>query len=47
MPIKKCQDNNKLGYKWGDQGKCYTGTQGKQKALQQMKAIKASQAKKK
>lgn len=23
MPLKKCQINNKPGYKWGDAGKCY------------------------
>jgi hypothetical protein len=23
MPIKKCQEDNKPGYKWGDAGKCY------------------------
>jgi|694.fasta_scaffold86308_3 hypothetical protein len=24
MPVKDCQDNNQSGYKWGDEGKCYT-----------------------
>lgn len=24
MPITRCQLNNKPGYKWGSQGKCYT-----------------------
>jgi ferredoxin len=24
MPIKKCQLENKDGFKWGDSGKCYT-----------------------
>jgi hypothetical protein len=23
MPINQCQINNKPGYKWGTQGKCY------------------------
>lgn len=23
MPVKQCQIDNKPGYKWGDQGKCY------------------------
>ncbi len=23
MPIKRCQNEGKPGYKWGDQGKCY------------------------
>jgi hypothetical protein len=24
MPVKDCQENNQSGYKWGDEGKCYT-----------------------
>ncbi len=24
MPVKRCQLDNKPGYKWGDSGKCYT-----------------------
>lgn len=24
MPINRCQLNNKPGYKWGSNGKCYT-----------------------
>lgn len=24
MPVKNCEDNKKPGYKWGDEGKCYT-----------------------
>jgi len=24
MPLKRCQQNNKQGWKWGDEGKCYT-----------------------
>jgi len=24
MPVKSCIENNKLGYKWGNRGKCYT-----------------------
>lgn len=23
MPVKSCQIDNKPGYKWGNQGKCY------------------------
>jgi hypothetical protein len=26
MPVKDCQDTGKPGFKWGDQGKCYTYT---------------------
>jgi len=43
MPIKKCQKDNKSGVKYGDSGTCYTGKNAKDKAIQQMKAIKASQ----
>ena len=35
MPLKKCSDNNNSGWKWGDQGKCYTGPEGKKKAIKQ------------
>ena len=24
MPVKDCTLNNEPGYKWGDEGKCYT-----------------------
>jgi hypothetical protein len=24
MPVQSCEENNKPGYKWGQQGKCYT-----------------------
>ena len=50
MPIKKCRSNGKPGYKYGDQGKCYTYTTGnktsrekaKKKAGEQGRAIKAN-----
>jgi hypothetical protein len=35
MPLKRCQDSEKKGWKWGDKGKCYTGPDGKKKAIQQ------------
>lgn len=49
MPVKRCQRDGKPGYKWGDEGKCYTYTPGddssreqaKNKALEQGQAIKA------
>jgi len=44
MPVKRCQSNKKPGYKWGDQGNCYTGKNARQKALRQGRAIHASQA---
>jgi hypothetical protein len=39
MPIKQCQLDGKSGWKWGDEGKCYTGTTGKNKAIAQGIAI--------
>lgn len=43
MPIKKCKVGNRSGFKAGKRGKCYPGKQGYNKALNQMKAIKASE----
>jgi len=28
MPIQKCQNKGKPGYRWGKRGKCYTYTRG-------------------
>lgn len=39
MPIKKCSKNGKSGYKWGDEGKCYTGKDAKVRAAKQGIAI--------
>lgn len=33
MPVKKCTIDGKPGYKWGDQGKCYTGPDAEKKAM--------------
>jgi len=42
MPLKKCKTKTgKSGTKYGDSGKCYAD---RSKAIKQMKAIKASQA---
>tara|TARA_R110000824_G_scaffold397216_2_gene599743 strand:+ start:823 stop:1095 length:273 start_codon:yes stop_codon:yes gene_type:complete len=35
MPLKKCSESQKSGWKWGDSGKCYTGPEGKKKAIRQ------------
>ncbi|NVM36704.1 MAG: hypothetical protein HWN81_14000 [Candidatus Lokiarchaeota archaeon] len=35
MPLKKCSENNKSGWKWGDSGKCFVGPDGKKKAIKQ------------
>lgn len=39
MPIKNCQIGGKSGYKWGNEGKCYTGPDAKKKAIAQGIAI--------
>lgn len=39
MPVKKCQIEGKDGFKWGDEGKCYTGPDAKKKAIEQGIAI--------
>jgi len=39
MPLKKCSVNGKSGWKWGDQGHCYTGPGGKKKAIKQGVAV--------
>lgn len=31
MPVQNCTKNNKPGYKWGEQGTCYTYTPGNTK----------------
>jgi len=49
MPIKRCQRNGRPGFKWGDEGKCYTYEPGnkdsreaaRQRALKQARAIRA------
>lgn len=42
MPVKKCNKDGKSGYKWGDQGRCYTGPGAKKKAIKQGMAIHAN-----
>lgn len=39
MPVQSCQINNQNGFKWGEEGKCYTGPGAKKKALEQGIAI--------
>ena len=39
MPLKQCQINGTDGFKWGDEGKCYTGPDAKKKAIAQGIAI--------
>lgn len=42
MPLQRCQKDGKKGWKWGSNGKCYTGPDAKQKAEQQGRAIEAN-----
>lgn len=44
MPVKRCQKDGKKGWKWGDNGKCYVGPNGKSRASRQGRAIEASKA---
>ena len=39
MPVKKCVINGIPGFKWGNEGKCYTGRDAKSKAIRQGIAI--------
>ena len=39
MPAVKCSVNGEDGWKWGEEGKCYTGENGKQEAEIQGRAI--------
>lgn len=43
MPLMRCQKNGRPGWKWGESGTCYTGRNAKERALEQMRAIKARQ----
>jgi len=53
MPLKKCTSGGKPGWKWGDNGKCYTYNEGdarseknaKRRAIRQGKAIKVNKGK--
>lgn len=53
MPVQSCQSNGKPGFKWGNEGKCYTYTPGNEqsknrarnRASEQGRAIEASQQK--
>lgn len=39
MPVQKCTSNGKSGWKYGEQGHCYTGPGAKSKAIKQGLAI--------
>lgn len=42
MPVRKCSRGNEQGYKWGEDGSCFTGENAKQKAEMQGRAISMS-----
>ena len=42
MPLKKCSSGGKSGWKWGDQGHCYTGPGGKKADIRQGIAIEGT-----
>jgi len=42
MPLPRCTLDGKSGWKWGDEGQCYTGPNGKEKAIRQAIAISKS-----
>lgn len=39
MPLKRCSSDGKSGWRWGDEGKCFVGPDGKKKAIRQGIAI--------
>lgn len=39
MPLQKCSNDGKSGWRWGSEGKCYTGKDGKKQAIKQGVAI--------
>lgn len=39
MPLTRCQIDGKEGWKWGNEGKCYTGVDAKNRAIRQAIAI--------
>jgi soluble P-type ATPase len=44
MPVQNCQLNNKPGFKWGDEGKCYTYTPGNKTSMDNAKKKVMEQA---
>ena len=39
MPLQKCSEGGKSGWRWGSKGRCYPGPEGKKKAIKQGLAI--------
>ena len=45
MPVQKCTNDGKSGFKWGKAGKCFTGPGARNKAAKQGQAIKSQESK--
>lgn len=43
MPIQRCSNGDKSGFRYGNSGRCYTGPGAKKKAQKQAVAINLSQ----
>lgn len=43
MPIKRCQIDNKPGYKWGDSGKCYSYNPNNESSIKEAKKSAVAQ----
>lgn len=41
MPLMRCTSDGKVGWKWGQSGKCYVGEGARAKALSQARAIES------
>ena len=44
MPVKTCQSGGKNGFKWGDEGKCYTYSNDSDKEAAREKAKRQGRA---
>ena len=42
MPIQRCRIDGRSGFKWGESGRCYAGSNARAKAAKQAAAIRAS-----
>lgn len=43
MPVQQCQSDNKPGFKWGPQGKCYTYTAGDEASRERARGLAEEQ----
>jgi hypothetical protein len=39
MPLERCKESGKSGWRWGNSGACYTGPGAKKKAIKQGLAV--------